>query len=379
MHSRRDPSRRVVRPRPAARRRSPGSAAEPLHHPRREGLRDEPAQAPVVIAVAVEHVVLDQVERRRCRVRGQLLLGQRVPRVAHEALIVEKIAAASSWRGDEPDQRLAVDAGLAEDGVAPHPRERLLRIGAELGRRGRTCAPSRPSRRSLDWPPVAEKTLKLTLEWPTARASAAGPANRASGPWRACCGRPSTRSSCTGVTWPSPAVPTPASTRPGRWSRSRTGRARRPGARPRRSTQRCRRTSPLSAPRRCPTASSACFLGPLPGLPLPHPAATSPLALHGGSHALVAAPARPRRAPGGGAAAPWRARLHRVHAHGDAAHGLRPHRGCGGLGGARRGAPLHNRGGQLPAPHGADARWARCSKSASWRRCSRAALAARPA
>ena len=66
--------------------------AQPLDHPRRERLRDEPAQATVVVAVLVQHVVAR----------------------------------------DEPERSLAVDPGLAEDGIAlAHLRERRVRVGSE--------------------------------------------------------------------------------------------------------------------------------------------------------------------------------------------------------------------------------------------------------
>ena len=64
--------------------------AQLLDHFRCERLRDEAAESAVVVAVPVEHVVLDQLEGRRHRSCGQLLLGQREPLVADEALVVEQ-------------------------------------------------------------------------------------------------------------------------------------------------------------------------------------------------------------------------------------------------------------------------------------------------
>src|SRR5204863_6578031 len=101
---------------------------------RRERLRHEAAKTPVVVAVLVQHVVFDEREglghpaRRRlelCRVESER-------RIAYEALVVEQHAHDVVMPRDEPDRRLAVDAGLAEDGIAlAHLREGLVRSCAE--------------------------------------------------------------------------------------------------------------------------------------------------------------------------------------------------------------------------------------------------------
>ena len=116
-----------------------------LDHPRRERLGDEPAQAPVVVAVAVEHVAVDERDRLRQARRplGELLRRKREPRVADEALVVEQHRLGVLVARHAPDRRLAVEAGLAEDRVVlPHLRERRVRVGEEVLRcRGRTCGP----------------------------------------------------------------------------------------------------------------------------------------------------------------------------------------------------------------------------------------------
>jgi hypothetical protein len=109
--------------------------AQLLDHLRRERLRHEPPQAPVVVAVAIEHVVLDRAERREeVAPRLELLGGQRVARVAHEALVVEQHGRDVVVAGDEPDRGGAVEARLREDRVVrPHAGEDRVGIGAEGG------------------------------------------------------------------------------------------------------------------------------------------------------------------------------------------------------------------------------------------------------
>ena len=231
--------------------------AQLLDHPRRERLRDEAPEPAVVVAVPVEHVVLDQLEGRRQRLAAELLLGQREPRVADEALVVEQHAGGVLVPGDEPDHRLAVDPRLAEDGVVlAHLREDAVRIGAELRRcRGRTCASSTPRRTSLDCAAVSEKTLKLTLEYDGTgfRGWARQPGERTV---EGALARRSTRSTGAGATSPSPAARTPACTRPPRSPRGRLLAARRRSARrgaQRRPAGRRRRDRASSPP---PTTSA---------------------------------------------------------------------------------------------------------------------------
>ena len=66
------------------------------------------------------------------RLGRQLLRRQREPRVADEALVVEQHRLRVVVARHEPDRRLAVDPGLAEDGVVlAHLREGRVRVGAE--------------------------------------------------------------------------------------------------------------------------------------------------------------------------------------------------------------------------------------------------------
>src|SRR5439155_1552902 len=52
--------------------------------------------------------------------------------IAHEALVVEEDRQGIVMAGDEPEQRLAVDPRLAEDGILfAHPRKRGVGLCAE--------------------------------------------------------------------------------------------------------------------------------------------------------------------------------------------------------------------------------------------------------
>ena len=98
----------------------------------RERLRDEAAQAAVILAVAVQHVVLDHLEAGRRRLLRELLWRQREPRIADEPLVVEQHGGDVVVPRHEPDHRLAVDARLAEDRVVgPHRGEDRVRVRAE--------------------------------------------------------------------------------------------------------------------------------------------------------------------------------------------------------------------------------------------------------
>ena len=87
----------------------------------------------MVVAVAIEHVVVDRLQRRGQLLRGELLLRQREPGIADEALVVQQDGGDVVVARDEPDQRLAVEARLAQNGVVlAHLPEGALRIGSEL-------------------------------------------------------------------------------------------------------------------------------------------------------------------------------------------------------------------------------------------------------
>jgi len=89
----------------------------------------------VVGAVTVEHVAVDERDRvgkARCEL-GEHLRRQRQARVTDEALVVEQHGLRVLVAGHPPDRRLAVEAGLAEDGVVlPHLREGGVRVGEEV-------------------------------------------------------------------------------------------------------------------------------------------------------------------------------------------------------------------------------------------------------
>ena len=103
-----------------------------LDHPRREGLRHESPQAAVIVAVSVQHVVLERLHGGRGSALRELFRGQSEARIAHEALVVEKNGGDVVVARHEPDHRLAVDSRLAEDGVVrPHRGEDRVRIRAE--------------------------------------------------------------------------------------------------------------------------------------------------------------------------------------------------------------------------------------------------------
>ena len=137
-------------------------------------------------------------------------------------------------------------------------------------------------------------------------------------------------------------------------SRPRTGR-RRSAARTH-STRSCRRTSPSSAAAEATADFSARY------------SARSRAYRYRILHRRIRSPLRERRAlwwprpidPDALRAAalllPGRARLHRLHARRDAPQDVRPDGARRRLGGAWRRAALHDRGRELPPPHGAHAR-----------------------
>ena len=110
------------------------AGAQPLDHPRCERLRHEPPQSAVVVAVAVQHVVLDRRRDAGRRHGVELLGGEREPVVADEALVVEQDGGHVFVPRHEPDLRLAVEAGLAEHRIVlAHLREDAVGVGPELG------------------------------------------------------------------------------------------------------------------------------------------------------------------------------------------------------------------------------------------------------
>ena len=89
----------------------------------------------MIVPVTIEHVAVDEGDRIReaRRPLGEQLRRKRQPRVADEALVVEQHRLRVLVAGHPPDRRLAVEAGLAEDGVVlPHLREGGVRVGEEV-------------------------------------------------------------------------------------------------------------------------------------------------------------------------------------------------------------------------------------------------------
>ena len=226
-------------------------------------------------------------------------------------------------------------------------------------------------------------TLRLTLEYDGTRVPRLGaPAGR-SGRSRARCARRSTRVyPAAGTGSPSPGAPTPASTRPGRSRASPVRAARRSRASPRRSTPRCPTTSPCSRPRRRRTASTRDSRRRAARTATSSSTASSRSPLARVAVALVAAAARrstasrraPRRSSGEHdftAFTPTETQ-HEVFVR---------DRPRGGVGAARRRAPLHDHRRLVPPAHGADARRhdARAGRRGGSHGCSRAGRARRPA
>ena len=89
----------------------------------------------MILAVAVQHVVVDRLERRwRRRHRFELLGREREAVVADEALVVDEYRRDVFVACDEPDHRLAVESRLAENGIVlAHGREDRVRVRPELG------------------------------------------------------------------------------------------------------------------------------------------------------------------------------------------------------------------------------------------------------
>ncbi len=89
----------------------------------------------MIAAVLVQHVILDegQVARDARAHLRDLFLGQRERGVADEVLVVEQHGDDVLVARHEPDRRLAVDAGLTEDGIVlAHAREDVVRPRPEL-------------------------------------------------------------------------------------------------------------------------------------------------------------------------------------------------------------------------------------------------------
>ena len=99
----------------------------------------------MVVAVAVQHVVLDRLQPRRAQLlRFDLRRRQREPRITDEPLVVEENRGDVVVLRDEPDRRLAVEAGLVQDRLAlADLREDGVGIGAELGGIEVVLAPGR--------------------------------------------------------------------------------------------------------------------------------------------------------------------------------------------------------------------------------------------
>ena len=184
----------------------------------------------------------------------------------------------------------------------------------------------------------------------------AGPGSPASARSRAPCGTLSTRSSPPGTRLPSPGEPTPASTRPGRSRASASQAGRRPSVRARRSTRRFPAIWPCSRSSRRPRVSAPAS-----------PPARAPIAT--GSSAAASARRSPTDVRSGGRARSISTRSRTAAALIPGRHDFTAftptetqHRifirdgleRC--LGGARRGAALHDRGRELPPAHGANAR-----------------------
>ncbi len=85
----------------------------------------------MVVTVAVEHVAVD-VGKELGKLGGERLGREGEPRIADEALVVEQHRLSVVVAGHPPNRRLAVDPGLAEDGVVlAHAREGRVRLRAK--------------------------------------------------------------------------------------------------------------------------------------------------------------------------------------------------------------------------------------------------------
>ena len=295
---------------------------------------------------------------------SQRLGAQRAARVADEALVVEQDSGDVVVPRDEPDRRLAVDAGLAQNRIVlAHLREDARRIGAELGAIEVVLALVDAITASLDCAPVAEKTLKLTLEYDGSgfRGWARQPEERTiEGCVRealdACLPRAG-----AGSRWP-------AGTDTGVHATGQVASVRAAGGPP---AERAAKALNAALPddiavlrgRGGARRLQRPLLGPFARVPLPDPPALCAFRLRGAPGAVVAEAARPRRAGRRRGAPAGDARLHGLHADGDRAHALRADGPRCGLGGARRRAALHDRSGELPAPHVSGSSSARCSRA----------------
>ena len=247
----------------------------------------------MVVAVAVEHVGVDRRHGRRRGLRRKLLLREREARIAHEALVVEQDRGDVLVPGDEPDHRLAVDAGLAEDRIVlAHARERGVGVAAELVPVEVVLPRRRRHGLSLDSPDASAQADAGVRRHRVPRLGAT--AGRAHGG-----GRPARRARRRFPPLAGAGRRGPDGHRRARLGAGRLAACRgRPAARAR---GRCAERGPARRRRRSrrragPGGLQRPLLGPCARLPLPDPASPSPLAARRPALALVAASARPRRA-----------------------------------------------------------------------------------
>ena len=332
----------------------------------------------MVFAVAVQHVVLDRRERRRRAAAPRAPPGS--ARAAGRARSARRPSAprrhprAGSRTRSSSRRRCPAGAG-------PGPCSRIrakiaVRIGAKVGAVEVVLALGRlPSPEHFR---LARCRCSSSRWSTTGPASAAGRGSLASGRSKAPFETRSTRSSPRGTGWPSPDAPTRACTRRGRSRASTSPAGRLRSGRARRSTRRCRRTSPCwpssprrqgstraSRPGRAPTVTGSCRRGvrsPFAARralwwprPLDRDALEAAAALIPGRHDFTAFTPTETQ--------------HRLFTR-----TVLERR----LGGARRRAPLHDRRRELPPAHGADARRDDARGARAWGRCWRGGRAARP-